>query len=144
MGTTKGCVNTSACLGNTSPAQTCAVIRLWRAWSMRWVGSPGVKPWCVAAADVLTARATSYKRPWSLMFSWQWLLQALGPAKTCAISLKLLFVTKLSSSIMTAFDLGVSRVAKGYAGVTILNCRKRKNTILKISVVLKPLYPPPT
>ena len=103
----------------------------------------GGKPWCGAVADELIARATSYGHLWSLMFSGQWLLQALGPAKACAISFKPLFVTKLSSSIMTALDLGVSRVAEGYAGVNVSNCRKRKNTIWKISVVLKPLYPPP-
>lgn len=103
----------------------------------------GGKPWCGAAADVLIARATSYRHLWSLMFSGQWLLQALGPAKACAISLKPVFITKLSFSIMTALDLGASRVAEGYAGVTLSSCRKRKNTIWKISVVLKPLYPPP-
>lgn len=60
------------------------------------------------------------------MFSGQQLLQALGPAKACAISLDPLFVNKLSCSIMAALDLGASRVAEGDAGVTVSNCRKRK------------------
>lgn len=60
----------------------------------------GGKPWCGAAADTLIARATSYGHLWSLTFSGQWLVQAPDPAKACAISLKLLFVTKSSSGIM--------------------------------------------
>lgn len=42
---------------------------------------------------------------------------------------------------MTTSNLDVSRVAEGYAGVTVSNCRKRKNTIWKIPAVLNTLYP---
>jgi len=77
------------------------------------------------------------------MFTEQRLLQALGPAKACAISRELLFVTISSTSIMTVLDPGASRVTKVYAGAAVSDCGKRKNTIWKISMVLKSLYPPP-
>lgn len=76
-----------------------------------------------------------------LMFSGQWLLQALGSTKYGAVSLKPLLIIKLTSSIMTTLNPGVSRVAEGDAGVTVSNCRKGKNTIWKTPAVLNTHYP---
>lgn len=102
----------------------------------------GEMPWCRAAVDVLEqGRLPMAVFGVGLMFSGQWLLQALGPTKYCAVSLKPLLITKLSSSIMTTSNLGVSKVAEGYPGVTVSNCRKRKNTIWKIPAVLNTHYP---
>lgn len=97
----------------------------------------GEKPWCRAAADVLDGVPMAVFGV-SLIFSGQWLFQALGTTKYCAVSLKPLLKT---SSIMTTSNLGVNRAAEGYSGVTVSNCRKRKNTIWKIPAVLNTHYP---